>query len=366
MSLLSPALLTQLTMPAYLGQRSASFKFVLTNAVKAHPPIELQPLRDTTPTLSHDTTRTIKRQLQGLTLNTIDSALINVLQSRLSLFMIIGGVEFPLGRYMFADASRLVYTNGRVTNASLYDEMFIIDQQLENSFSPASSPLVGQGFSGLNCATSIRLLLTNLPVTLDIEPTPYVTIGSWNAGTTRGTIVEQIALDGDYFSPWFGNDTEMHFIRTFDPINVIPQFDLDVGNTVITNSIIETDDLITAPNRFVVVSNGVSTDDDLATAIVGRADVPITAPHSIVNRGFVIPEVVERQINSISQAFAIAQNLALRQTVFERVELATVPDPRHDSYDVIKWQGERWLELAWTLPLQEGAAMGHLMRKAYS
>lgn len=365
MTILTPEVLTNLDMSSFVGQRSATFKFVMINIVVPHVPIELHPLRDTTPTLSHDTSRTIKRQVQGITLNTEDTAVVNPLQSRILLSMIIAGQEFPLGRYMFADKSTLIYTNGRITNATLYDEMFIVDQQIENAFSADTSSTEGEG-SGLNCAQAVRNLLFGLNVTLDIQPTPYASIGSWNAGTTRGQIIEQLSLDGDWFSPWFGNDQKIHFIRTFDPVLAIPTFDLDVGNRVIANSIIQSDDLINAPNRFIIISNGAASDEALTSPIVGRADVPNTAPHSIINRGFVIPNVQERQVNTPAQAGAIAQNFALRQTIFERTELATPPDPRHDSYDVIKWQGERWLELAWTMPLQEGTAMGHLMRKAYS
>jgi hypothetical protein len=353
-------------MPDYVGQRAATFRFVLINEIGAQSPIDIHPLRDTVPTLSHDTSRTIKRQITGLTLGVADTAIVNVIQSRILVYMILGGVQYPLGRYMFADRARLFYSNGRITNATLYDEMFMVDQQIETAFSPQIAVNIGSPASFANCDKAIRRLLVNIAVTLEIEPTQYYTIGAWNAGTTRGQIIEQMALDGDWFSPWFGNDTHMHFIRAFDPATAVPTFDLDVGNRVIRDSIIETDDLLTAPNRFIVVSNGAATEDTAATPTVGRADVPITAPHSIENRGFVIPSVIERQVNTQAQIAAIAKNLALRQTVLERVELATVPDPRHDSYDVIVWQGENWLELAWTLPLTEGAAMGHVMRKAYS
>lgn len=367
MSLLTAEILTQLDMPSWVGQRTATFKFILINAVKAQRPIELHPLKDPTPTLTHDTTRTIKRQIQGLSFGVDESALINVVQSRILLYMVIGGQSFPLGRYMFADRTGFTFTNGEIINAMLYDEMFIVDQQIETGFSPHGDPETSStGGGGMYCTRAIEALLRGLPVVVDIASSPFATIGSWTAGTSRGQIVEQIALDGDYFSPWFGNDTKMHFIRTFDPAAVIPTFDLDVGNRVIRGSIIESDDLLTAPNRFIVISNGATTEDGAASPIVGRADVPTTAPHSVVNRGFVIPSVSERQVGTEQQVASIARNLALRQTIFERVELATPPDPRHDAYDVIKWQGEKWLELTWTLPLQEGAAMGHLMRKAYS
>lgn len=371
MTLLDADLLTKLDMSPYIGQRSATFKFVLINTVLPLPPVVIHPIKTTVPVLTHDTTRTIKRQITGLSIGASEAGLINVISSRILLYMTIGGTDFPLGRYMFADRSALIITSGDILNTSLYDEMFMVDQQLENGYAAIRiSPVAAvSGFTqnlGLNCDRAIRELLRDINVTLNIEPTPYGSVGSWTAGTNRGQVIEQLSLDGDYFSPWFGNDTEMHFIRTFDPVTRIPTFDLDAGNRVIRDSIIQSDDLITAPNRFIVISNGVGSDDQLANPIVGRADIPTTAPHSVPNRGFVVPSVTERQVNSAAQAGAIAQNLALRQTVFERTELATVPDPRHDAYDVIKWQGEKWLELAWTLPLTEGAAMGHVMRKVYS
>lgn len=365
MTLLSADVLANLDLPSYIGQRSVSFKFVLVNSVLPIPPIEIHPLRDTTLSLSHDTTRTIKRQVQGLTLSTAESNLINSISSRILISMIVGDTEFPLGRYMFADASELLFTNGTIFNAIMYDEMFMIDQQIENGFSPGLSPPALSTGGGVNCERVIRSLLVNISVALDIEPTPYVTIGSWPAGTTRGQIIEQIGLDGDWFSPWFGNDGEMHFIRTFEPAMKIPTFDLDAGSRVVRDTIVKSNDLISSPNRFIVISNGISDDGQAVSPLVGRADISPSAPHSIINRGFVIPSVTERQVSSQAQISAIARNLAIRQVVFERVELATAPDPRHDSYDVILWQGEKWLELAWTLPLIEGAAMGHSMRKAY-
>jgi hypothetical protein len=365
-TILSADVLARLDMPAWVGQRSGTFKFVLVNSVLATPPREIHPLRDTTPSIAHDTTRTIKRTLQGFTLGTAESQLINPLSSRILVYMTVGGQDFPLGRYMFADVAGLQSTSGVIINASLYDEMFMVDQQLENAFAPALAPPAHSTGGGMNCDKAMRLLLQDVAITLNIEPTPYVTIGSWPAGTTRGSVLEQIALDGDYFSPWFDNVGQMRAIRSFDPIDEIPTFDLDIGNRVIRDSVVDTNDLITAPNRFIVVSNGTTDDGQAADPIVGRADVATTAPHSIVNRGFVIPSVVERQVNTQNQAGAIARNLAQRQVVYERVELATAPDPRHDSYDVIKWQGAKWLELAWTLPLIEGAAMGHVMRKAYT
>ncbi len=85
----------------------------------------------------------------------------------------------------------------------------------------------------------------------------------------------------------------------------------------------------------------------------------------IAARGFVIPEVVNLPAGSNGQAAAMARNLGIRQAVFRRTSLSTAPDPRHDSYDVIRWQGVNWLELGWSMTLEEGAPMTHTLRRSF-
>lgn len=368
MTLTTAPAVVELDMPDWIGQRAASFRFKHINAVTGEVHPDLTPLRDSTPTLSHDTSRTIKRQIQGLNLGVVDTRLINVIQSRLLVYMIIDDVEWPLGRYMFADSTETVMTGDNLGSTVLYDEMFIVDQQLENGYTPKLLLSPASSFVPLqtNSANSVQDLLSGLPVVSLLEATPYFTSASWPAGTFRGSCLEQLSIDGDWFSPWFDNTGVMRFIRTFDPASAIVTFDLDIGNRVGRNTIFESNDLIGAPNRFVVISNGATTTEGADVPLVGIYDVPSSAPHSILNRGFVISSITERQLNTTEQCQAAAENLGIRQTIFERVELITPPDPRHDSYDVIRWQGENWLELAWSLPLVEGGGMSHIMRKAYS
>jgi hypothetical protein len=156
----------------------------------------------------------------------------------------------------------------------------------------------------------------------------------------------------------------MRFIRSFDPADAVVTFDFDTGRKVLLDPPpVETDDVLTAANRFIVVSNGAT---DMSAPISGVYDIPSSAPHSIANRGFVIPKTVSRQVETSQQAGAIAANLGQRQTIFERLHIATAPDPRHDSYQVIRWQGENWLETAWTLPMVAGGVMTHTARKVYT
>jgi hypothetical protein len=142
----------------------------------------------------------------------------------------------------------------------------------------------------------------------------------------------------------------------------VPDLDFDTGSKVFQATVLRSSDVLIAPNRFVIVSNS---SIDPNQVVVGTADIPPSAPNSFANRGFYITEVQDLQVVDLVQANAIARNLAERAIIFEKVAMTTAPDPRHDSYNVIKWQGELWLELAWSMKLIEGGDMTHVLRKGY-
>lgn len=339
-----------LDLDPWVGQRQATYRFHLLDGVTGENKGDITPLRSAK--LTHDTSRTIKRQLT-MDLGVFDTSLINTIRDRVLVFMTFpNGSEYPLGRYMFTDSSRQVFTSGRLSNVVLNDEMFLVDQQIT----------AGINGGGKSVSAIILAIMSTLPVSVLLEASNYLSQESYNIGTGRGQILEALALVGDYFSPWLDNNGVMRFIRSFDPATKVPDFDFDSSNKVMREPITETDDLLTAPNIFIVVSNAA---DDPTVQAFGTAKVPPSAPHSEVNRGFQIPQVKDLQTSDLAQAQAVAVNLANRQTIFERVSLNTAPDPRHDSYNVIQWQGELWLELAWSMALVEGGVMGHLLRKAY-
>lgn len=341
-----------LDMAPYVGQRSATFQFLLTDGPTGENLGEIHPLRGGN--LTHDTTRTIKRDL-SLNLGVVDSARINPIRDRVTVSMILGGVSYPLGKFLFADDTGNKKSSGTLRSEKLIDEMFVIDQKMERGFT--ASGTVDQ---------SIRTLLFDVPnIVIDMEASGLESTGSWPAGTSRAKVLGDLCTQGGYFSPWFDNRGILRIIRSFDPASKIPTFDLDAGKSVIRDSISETNDLLDAPNKFVVISNA-STGSNATAAAVGTYVVPNSAPHSIANRGFVIPDVRDIQLSSVGQAQIVAQTIGITNTVFERTQLATAPDPRHDAYDVIKWDGEQWLELSWTMTLLEGSPMQHVLRKTYS
>lgn len=337
-----------------VGQRGCTFRFKLSNGVTGEQLGDINPLRNAT--LSHDTTNTIKRRL-NITLGLGDSELIDPITARIEPFMVTAdGTEWPLGRYLFTDVSYQEFVNGNLSNLVLNDEMFKVDQQITSGLDASFGE--DQGVTSF-----IVKVITGLGVELDIERSQFETTQAWTAGSNRGSILEALALTGDYFSPWFGNDTKLHFILAFDPMSRTPDFDYDRGNQVLQASVIHTSDILVAPNRFVVISNSSRNPE---AAVTGVVDSPPNSPNSFAKRGFYIPLVKDMQIATTEQAVAVAKNLAQRLTIFERVQLTTPPDPRHDSYNVILWKGDLWLETAWSMTLVEGGSMTHSLRKGYT
>lgn len=344
----------RLDLDVWVGQRSATYRFQHIDGVTGQIKADLTPIRDTVPTLLHNSSRTITRSIQNIAFGLDDTQNIDVIRDRVLIFMQLDGMEFPLGRYMFIDQTRQRFSSGLLSTAALVDETFITDQPISIGFTASETG----GF----IIPTIERLLADFPISFFIEPSPFRTTGSWQTGTSAARILEDLALDGDYFSPFFDNNGILQFVRAFDPADQPADLDFDNGNKVYAESIAETDDLINAPNRIVVISNGA---EDFSVPVVGVFDIPSSAPHSILNRGFVVAQVNDLQIASVTQAQAVAANIGQRQQIFQRTELSTAPDPRHDGWQVIGWQGENWLQLGWSLELIEGGEMRHTLRRSY-
>lgn len=345
-----------LDLSAAVGQMSYTYRFALSDGVSGQHLGDIHPIR--TGTLSHDTSRTVKRSL-NLQLGKADTSAIDTATDRIDVFMTIPGApnpgrtdgDWPLGRYQFVDDSLRQFTSGYLSDPQLTDEMFLVDQAILRGVS---------GF-GRGVVEVLVEVLSDLPITFEIEPSPFISADSWGIGVTRGQILDALAVAGDFWAPWFDNSGVMRFRRTFDPALAIPDIDMDAGYRVIRDDIVRTNDLLSSPNTIIVTSNNSSSSEP----VVGVATVPVNAPNSVAKRRFAIAKVFDLQLTDATQAQAVANGLVQRQAIFEQVALSTPADPRHDGYNVIRWQGENWLELAWSMPLEAGSPSTHVMRRSY-
>lgn len=345
---------TYLDLPAWRGQRIERYTFEWRNGITNQLLGMLNPSRDEPPQLTHDTTRAVKRQLT-LNLGVAQTSGIDVVADRILPFAVIGPDTYPLGRYMFTADVDALSTGGDRGSFTLVDEGFAIDQQLSTGFS--STDTVDRAVIKLVTQDELGRFIRPR-----VAPTTFMASGAFAIGQTRGQALTAYATQGDYFPYWMDNEGFFRMIRTIDPAAEIPDFDYDASKIVQMGSITKTSDLLTAPNRFIVVGNSGSAAD---VPLVGTYDVPPTAPHSIAKRGFVIADTTNEQLQSAQQAEAMARNRGIRQTIAEVLTFRTAFDPRHDSYNVVHMLDDNWLELTWTATLVPGGGQEHTVRKAY-
>lgn len=340
-------------LPIGFGQRQGTFVY---RAYKANGEYlgELHPLASEPPTLSHDTSRDIKREISGFKLIPAEAAMVEQASARIKVaYLNNNNQEHKLGTFMYADSVGYRHSYGLDRDDLLVDLGNILAQGIEESFSVNPKQRID---------TAILSLLDPVAIWSDIAGTLALS-GSpltWPAGTARTQILDDLALAGGYLSPWFNRDDVLRMITAFNPAERVATFDYDEPGRII-GPVVEASDLLTAPNRFIVIDNSTT-----SSPIVGRFDVPASAPHSITNRGFVVVEIIQIQgMNTDDQANDVAGAILTARMIHETIQFSSVFDPRHDSWDVLKYRSHNWLELSWAVPLIEGAPMSHVARRAY-
>lgn len=359
---------TQFSFANGRGQRSLSVRFHRREGASLRPLGEVHPIFGAS--INQNGTRSLMRTAT-LNLGEVDSAATNFVSDRLDISMLLDGREWKLGRFLFTDVTQQEYfdENDRprtLAACQLTDSMAILDGELETAFTSVLEP----------ARAAIERLVSPFNFDAVIEDSPYLISNSWMAGTTRRQVLEAIAQLGGYLPPWFNHEGVLRAIRQFDPTAGTPDFDFDVQQNVFAESVSSSDSTIYAPNRIVVVSNGGNTYGGSSSEknpvdpidpgpLMAFCDAPSTAPHSVLNLGFARPQVFEIQAVSGAQCQAVADLLCLTQTVVEDMQLSTSLDPRHDGWNTVKFQGDRWLETGWSMDLEAGGAMGHQLQRSY-
>lgn len=349
-----------LDLVAGVGQRTESFIFRATDGGSGEVLGEVHPSRGSTVTLDQSAGAVITRALT-LEFDEDESATINPLSTRIEPFMLIGGREWPLGHYLFTDPVRQDYAEydtepaeglRSLMSSPLADRMAIVDTELENAFAADDDA----------ASDVLRALLGPLPIVAEIDDSASLIANTWAAGTTRTTVAGTVADLGGYLPPWFDHHGVFQARRRFEPALAVPDFDWDASPHVYRDSITRADALAYTPNRIVVIGNGGTAEN---VAVVAYCDVPSTAPHSALNIGFVRPRVIEAQVSGLAQAQELAENLCLQQTVAETIQVSGPADPRYEAHQVVKFEGELWLHLAWSMEMRAGGTMRHTLQRAY-
>lgn len=319
---------------------------------------QIEPRRDQPPTIELDTTRTVYRTLTGFAVDAEQQLALQTVSDRIRPSMVLqNGASYPLGVFLFGDATRGRRSWGLEMAATLVDAGYILAQPVGRIVGYATGTNIVQ--AALALAGEVITTATSITVSPQVLGSPK----AYRASDTRQKICNDLLATAGYLPVYFDNSGTM----VMRPVTVLPasspDYTYEAGGRIHKDSIVETDDLLTSPNRYVVIdTNGA------ASAIVGTYDLPASAPNSITNRGFAVTKVIELQgLTDTSAATAAAQAAANSDdAAFKQVDFNSTHDPRHDAFNIVQLLGNQYREIAWRVELRSGGAMGHKLRRVYS
>jgi hypothetical protein len=360
--------MTDLLTVAGLGQRAASFEFELLdkqNSFLGSLDVEMS----APPSVSNNINRSPKRTMSGLSLPPSVTKQVNTLTDRVKPWMLMqDGTRWPLGVFLFADASRdgglqagtggfAAPELGYWTTGTMSDQLLTVDQ--------GSRGINFYGPGKLIFDALVQQLTAAGIVDFHIDPTSAVVADwvVWKPNTSRLKVINDLLAMAGFYSLYFDNNGTGQCRKVPALEAVDPAFMYGPGGNVFADTIVESDDQLTAYNSYVAVNSSFT-----ASPIWGEWRVPASAENSYEKRGFyVVKEIDQQGLQTNAQAAAAAKAFGLADYASYRwVNFSTAIDPRRDTFDVCDWLGDKYRAQGWDFELVDGADMKHSLRRIWS
>lgn len=311
-------------------------------------------------TISNDAGSQIKRTMSGFQLAADEYADVNPLTDRVRPYWVLStGDPYPLGVFLFAEASTQRWSYGRTLTATLVDQGLILAQEISESL----------GFdAGTTASAAITRTFEAAGIYSSTVATTAYTFGSplaypaGRGGATYAKILDELCTKAGYYPAYFDNNGTPTVRATETLADVTATLNYVDGGRITSGTIVESNDLLKAPNRFLVVDTAATTGD-----ISYVYDIPEGAPHSFENRGFRITKTIEAPgVGDKVQAENVARAYySNNPQAYETAVWSSPPDPRHDTFDVVNYRGVNYLELGWSLTCTPGGAHTHTASRVY-
>lgn len=343
-----------------VGQRASTVRFDLLDSALAPIGRVALPADSSRARITMSTTRAIMRDLSGLWLDPVEQAAINPFADRIRpVWILEDGSEFELGVFIFGSMDRVREEWGLDARVAGVDQTVIVDQPITETVA------LDQG-DGIRAALSQQLTTALVPQwVIDPAITDDLLVGApivWAVGVSRLQVINDLAALAGAFPLYFDNQGVGQIevvVEVSDPAD----HTYVSGGTIIAGSMVESDDLLDAPNQYLTIDSA-SPD----AAISGVYDVPDSAPFSFAARGFFVVQVINEQ-GLVTPEQAVARGLAEytnASATYQWVQFSSLPDPRHDTFDTVSYLGDLYREQGWALPLAEGAEMTHDLRRVWT
>ena len=328
------------------------------------PVTQLQFAADDGPQIVNDRSATLHGSLKGTFLPNPAAKLES---DELRPWIIIDGVEYPLGTYQAATVNTRGSETERRVEIEAYDRCWRLYAQKTETIIHLAA--------GSSYLTEIRKMLTACGITLVLATPSSETLDTdredWDIGTPYLTIINQLLDEINYESVHFDLEGVCRLKPYQEPRASAIAW--RYGTTEIFSPAehpspdwADETDLFNAPNVFVVICNNPDKSGEMmATAVNSNP----ASSKSIFRRGMRITSVV-RVDNIASQAElqAYANKLRNESLMSARaVTFYTLAEPGHGTGDILAMTHEDiggiYVETGWSMTLEAGALMTHTAKR---
>lgn len=329
---------------------------------------ELHPVREIDEQPVHasidaNTESTYARALRNLVLTKSEADAIDTFASRIRPSWLLETDDlFEMGVFMFQGRDRQLRSYGGMTICGqLMDQTFILAQGRKSTYGV---------FPGSLGSDHLRTLASEAGI-VDLSGIENSAIAvaaprAWPTGTTRYEMMRQLCELLGFYPPYFDNHGKLicRSVPNLDLATPDHVYNLGAESRVIAESGTESDDSWASYNVFPVVDTAAG-----ATPIEAAYEIPSDAPNSVLHRGaeVVAPPIDAPGVESVEQALAIGKAAyAQNPGAYRWVEFDAIPDPRHDLFAIVEFDGVNYREPAWNLTCAPGGPHHHSLRRVWS
>lgn len=278
-------------------------------------------------TIKATTGANIKRTLSGFMLNEPDLRAINPFSDRIQpVWVLEDGTEWECGVFVFTDAARARGSYVSTLATTMADQDWVLNLEMSQGWqiNPGGSIVGGI----LDLLDQVGIFHVSIPSSgLTVPGTEALT---FPPGTTRAKVLSFLTTLGGWLPPYFDNQG-VCVIRS--PPNPDGEPDhVYTDKRIAYATPIENEDMLSAPNTFVVIGTGPSKGE-----LYAKVRVSASLPFSVENRGVEVVDVFRAQgMTSSDHALQIARARAYAGSLgFKNVNFDGPVDPRHDLFQTI-------------------------------
>lgn len=343
-----------------LGQRSDLFRLELLQADRTPLGVTLEAHAASKPTVQVNTARTSFRTMSGLLISNPPDDDLSMLRAR-PILTLQNGSSYELGVLMFGTDTRRIYTAGNLWVPELFDENFLLDQDLDRSW---SLPAGGSVLSFFAEMAGEVLGPLGVPTDYAVDDVPNATPLLYPVGTSRLKALNAMAALLAAFLPFFSNDGT-HTLKVAPTVAGAADHVYSTGTRIFDGSAATTSSRYKAPNRYIVVG-----DDVGGFPVRGVYDLPAAAPNSAFQTGRIVTAPPHRVSGvtdpTLANQIAYVDALTDTKTTYGTATFDAAADPRHDLFDTVDLFGVRYLENGWSLPCVFDADHSHTLTRMWS